>query len=87
MPVTIELSPSVEENLRRQMVDLDLVAKEVLIVEPYRQGAITSFQLANVLGLDRFSADAVLKRHGVNHDQTFDDVCRETDSLRAGRSC
>lgn len=85
--MTIELPPGVEENLRKQIVDLDLVAKEALVVELYRQGAITSLQLANVFGLDRFSTDAVLKRHGVHHDQTFDDVCRETDSLRAGRSC
>ncbi|MBI4579328.1 MAG: UPF0175 family protein [Planctomycetes bacterium] len=62
--------------------DLDDQAKEALAVELYRQRKLTQFQLSQVLGLDRFETDALLKRHEVYYDLTADDVAREAESLR-----
>ncbi len=86
MSVTFDLPTSIEEDLRKRVGDLDQIAKEALAVELYRQRRITQHQLAGVLGLNRFETDGVLQRHGVFLDVTFDDVCREADSLADARN-
>lgn len=85
MPVTFDLPPELEQSLRADVHNIDLVAKEAFAVELYRQRRITQHQLARVLGLNRLQTDGVLKRHGVYYDQTIEDVCREAESLEAAR--
>ncbi len=68
MSVTIELPADVEDRLRAASPNLDLEAKEALLVELYRQEKVTRYELSSALGLDRFETDAVLKRHRVTED-------------------
>jgi hypothetical protein len=68
MAVTIELPGEIEQNLRREFGDLDQVAKEALLVELYRRDMLTRYELSLALGLDRFEADALLKKHNVTED-------------------
>jgi energy-converting hydrogenase A subunit M len=68
MAVTIQLSAEIEQALRRQFSDIDQAAKEALLVELYRQDKLTHNELALALGLDRFEADALLRKHGVTED-------------------
>jgi predicted HTH domain antitoxin len=65
MPVTLEFPQDIEEALRREYPNLDLEAWEACAVELFRQGRLNHFQLSRVLGVDRFEADAILKRHRV----------------------
>jgi hypothetical protein len=68
MPVTFELPTDLERSLREELPDLNQAAKEALIVDLYRNRRISHYQLAQALDVDRFEADAVLKRHNVTED-------------------
>ena len=68
MAVTIQLPPDIEQRLRAETPNLDAEAKEAMLVELYRQEKITHYELSLALGLDRFEADSVLKKHNVTID-------------------
>ena len=66
--VSFQLPANVEQQLRRELGDLNVVAKEAALVELYRQGQLSHGKLAESLGLSRYETDAVLKRHNVTED-------------------
>ena len=68
MSVSFQLPSTIEEQLRRELVDLDQVAKEAALVELYRQQKLTHHELATAIGLDRFETEALLWRHRVTED-------------------
>ena len=68
MSIRFDLPASVEDQLRRELADLDVVAKEAALVELYRQERITHHQLGLSLGLERHETDGLLKRHKVVED-------------------
>ena len=63
--VRLELPPDIEQRLRKENPDLSKAVQEVFILELFRRGRISHFELARVLGLDRIETDAYLKQHGV----------------------
>lgn len=85
MAITFDLPEAMEERLREQLGDLAPQAKEAFCVALYRQGKLSHVHLAQVLGLDRFETDAVLKRHGVFYEMTAEEVEREAEELRRMR--
>lgn len=68
MAVTFELPQEMERSLRRELGDLDRIAKEAALVELYRQDRITAFELSQALNLSRHETEALLKRHKVTED-------------------
>ena len=68
MAITFELPIMIEQQLRGEWADFDAIAKEAALVELYRQAKLTHHQLATALGVDRFAADELLKRHQVTED-------------------
>lgn len=68
MSISFDLPASVEDQLRRELADLDSAAKEAALVELYRQGRLTHHQLGLCLGLERHETDGLLKRHNVVED-------------------
>jgi hypothetical protein len=78
-----------EKELRAGGVDVDAAAREAFLVDLYRQGRIARRDLAEVLGLDRFETEAVLKRHHVTEDlPSAEEIladARRLESLRLGR--
>jgi predicted HTH domain antitoxin len=68
MAVSFELPTDLEKNLRRELGNLDHAAKEAALVELYRQGRLTHYELSQALDLDRFETEGVLKRHHVTED-------------------
>jgi predicted HTH domain antitoxin len=66
--VSFQLPESIEEGLRAELGDLSAAAKEAALVELYRQGQLSHGQFAECLGISRYEADGVLKRHGVVED-------------------
>ena len=83
MGVSFELPSMIEEQLRRELVDLDQVAKEAALVELYRQEKLTHYELATALGLDRFETETLLKRHRVTDDcLTLEGLDRQLATLR-----
>jgi hypothetical protein len=84
MAVTIELPAEVELRLRQQSLNLDLEAKQAMLVELYRQDKVTRFELSQALGLSRFEIDALLKKHKVTEDlPTLEEL---EEDLRVARS-
>ena len=84
MSVCIELPAQLEESLRRQVADLDQMAKESLLVDLYRQERLSKHQLATALGLDRFEVNDVLNRHHVTEDlPTVDEILRDAAAIEA----
>jgi len=77
MTLTIELPQEIENSLRQQLSNLDQAAKEACLVEFYRQGQLTHYQLASALGLGRYETDGLLKRHGVEDNMSLEELKRE----------
>ena len=80
--VTFQLPTGIEEQLRRELSDLNEVAKEAAMVELYRLGKLSHHELATALGLERFETDGLLKRHNVTEDLgTPDEFAEEAAAL------
>jgi predicted HTH domain antitoxin len=83
MSISFELPVAVEEQLRRDHADLDVVAKEAALVELYRQGRISQHQLGLSLDKSRFEVEELLKRHNVTEDLgTAEQVAEQITILR-----
>jgi predicted HTH domain antitoxin len=63
--VTLELPPEVEAKIRSESTNLDRDVRDAYALELFRLGKISHYELARILGLDRFETDAWLKLHGV----------------------
>jgi predicted HTH domain antitoxin len=84
MSVRFELPQDLEHELRARGVDPDREARELYLVELYREDWITHHQLAQALGLDRLETEAVLKRHQVSSGVTAEEMQAQAAALRAG---
>ena len=62
MLVRIHLLSALEARLRRNIHNLEQVAKEALLVELCRSGEVTHYELAIYLGLERQQVDDLLQR-------------------------
>ena len=64
LTITLRLPPDLEEKVRRAG-NLDSEVQEAFVLELFRRGTLSHYELSRILGLDRFGTDAWLKRHGV----------------------
>ena len=79
----MNLAPDVEKRLRAESGDLPSAVRESFAVNLFRRGILTHHDLGEVLGLDRFETDALLKRNGVGEfSLTHDDVDADVSRLR-----
>ena len=63
--VKLDLPPDVEDRLRREVTNLDADVKEAYVLELFRRGKLSHYELSQVLGLDRHETDAYLKQRNV----------------------
>ena len=82
MTIHFDIPQNIEEQIRSSGVDPTQMAKELFLVDLYRKEQITHHQLAEVLGLDRYKTDGVLKRHGVGIELSLEEFRSQVDSLR-----
>lgn len=82
MTISFDIPESVEQLLREVGPDPSQAAKEVVLVELYRQGRFFHSEFARALGVSRYEADGVLKRHGVMLDISEDELREDMDALR-----
>jgi predicted HTH domain antitoxin len=82
MTIHFEISPDIERQLDSAGTELNQLAKELLMVELYRQEQITHHQLAEGLGLNRYETDGLLKRHGIGLELSLEEFRSQVDSLR-----
>jgi hypothetical protein len=81
MTIRFDIPPEIERELSAGTLDLNAEAREVFLVNLYRQERIAHHQLASALGLGRIETDGVLKRHGVSSGPTLEELCTEIGSL------
>lgn len=63
--VTLELPAALEKKLRTESANLDDDVREAYVLELFRRGKLSHYELSQILGLDRFETDAYLKQHNV----------------------
>ena len=83
MTLSISIPDRLVETLRRSVGgNLNAYALEALAVQLYRERKLYHKQLAEILELDRWQTDEVLRRHGVV-DLTVEEIDRQFQAIRA----
>lgn len=68
MVVTIQLLQTLEDSLRQSLPNLDEQAKEIDLATLFREGKLTHHEFTTAMGVTRYEADGILKRHHVTED-------------------
>jgi hypothetical protein len=80
--ITIELPTEIERELQTQWKDLDRHALEGLVTEAFRQGKLSSYQVARALGMgDRCEAISFLTERGVYPGYDEEDFAQDMNTL------
>lgn len=82
MPVTIELPEEIEHQLAEKWGDLPRRALEAVALEGYRSEALSAGQVAEMLGLSAWDAEAFLSRRGVGLRYTAEDLREDLEASR-----
>jgi predicted HTH domain antitoxin len=83
MEILINVPDDVAGQLGRRWKDLPRRALEALVADAYRDGALTAFQVQELLGLpSRWETDAFLKRKGAYLDYTEEDLEADLQAAR-----
>ena len=81
--VIVRLPDDVVAALQARGVDLSRILLESFVIERYKSGEFTSFQVAQILGFETpMEVDAFLKAHGVDLEYTEEDLLRDEETSR-----
>jgi predicted HTH domain antitoxin len=74
MAIMFTLPEQIEKHLQAEMgPNLNAAAKEAMAVELYREGKLSTGQVAEMLELSVYQVDGLLKQHGVELPYTVAD--------------
>jgi predicted HTH domain antitoxin len=82
MTIRFDIPGEIEEELSASEHDLGAEAREVFLVNLYREDRISHHQLARALGMTRLETEGLLKRYGVSSGPDLEDLLAEIGSLR-----
>ncbi len=85
MSIRFEIPQDIEQQLRAEGVDLDREARQVYLMEQYRQARISHRQLEAALGLSFFETEARLKERGLGQDLDLKEFEADRAFLRQDR--
>jgi hypothetical protein len=85
MNTSFEIPPDIEQQLRTDGVDLNREAKELYLMEQYRQAKITHRQLQEALDLSFDETEHLLKQRGLGQDLDIEEFEAGRDLLRKAR--
>ncbi len=85
MNISFEISHDVEQQLRTDGTDLNREAKEVYLMEQYRQAKLSHRQLQEALGLSFHETEELLKKRGLGQDLEIEAFGVGRDRLRNAR--
>ena len=75
MPVTIQLPPDIEQQLRQDDPQLDTHTRELFIIANYQAGRLGTGDIALILGVDtRQEAERWLAHRGVRQNRSLVDL-------------
>lgn len=63
--IRIDLPIELEARLQQEFGDVNQAAKEALLLQAFREGKLTHYELCLGLGLDRYATNALLKQRGI----------------------
>ncbi len=82
MIISFELPLEIERQVRTNGADPDREARELYLIELYRQDRISHAQLRDALGLSFHDAEKIIKDHGAGHDFPIDEFEEHRAFLR-----
>jgi hypothetical protein len=85
MTISFDIPREIEQQIRTDGVDLDRDAKEVYLMEQYRQAKITHRQLEEALDLSFHEVEQLLKRRDLGQDLDIEEFEAGRELLRKGR--
>lgn len=85
MTISFEIPQEIEQQIRADGVDLVRDAKEVYLMEQYRQAKITHRQLEEALDLSFHEVEELLKRRDMGQDLDIEQFGAGREFLRKGR--
>jgi hypothetical protein len=86
MTISFEIPQDIEQQIRANRVDLDRDAKEVYLMEQYRQAKITHRQLEAALDLSFHETEQLLKQRGMGQDLDIEEFEAGREFLRMART-
>jgi hypothetical protein len=86
MTISFELSQDIEQQIRTNGADLNRDAKEVYLMEQYRQANLSHRQLQEALGLSFQETEELLKQRGLGQDIDIGEFEAGRNLLRKARS-
>ncbi len=85
MTISFELPQEIEQQIRANGADLAREARELYLVELYRQDRISHAQLRDALGMSFHEAEKLIKDHGAGHDFPLAEFDEQRAFLRKAR--
>ena len=85
MNISFEIPQDIEQQLRTEGVDPNREAKELYLMEQYRQAKITHRQLQEALDLSFHETEHLLKQRGLGQDLDIEGFGAGRDLLRKAR--
>ena len=82
MTIAFEIPQEIEQQIRAEGADLNRDAKEVYLMEQYRQAKITHRQLDEALGLSFHEVEQLLKQRGLGQDLDIEEFKAGRDLLK-----
>ncbi len=86
MTVSFEIPQEIEQQIRTVGVDLDRDAKEVYLMEQFRQAKISHRQLEEALDLSFHATERLLKQRGLGQDLDIEEFEAGREFLRNARA-
>jgi hypothetical protein len=86
MTINFEIPQEIEQQIRAHGVDLDRDAKEVYLMEQYRQAKITHRQLEEALDRGFHETEQLLKQRGMGQDLDIEEFEVGREFLRKARA-
>ncbi len=86
MNINFEIPKDIEQEIGSNGADLNRDAKEVYLMEQYRQAKITHRQLQEALGLSFHETENLLKQRDMGQDLNIEEFGEGRDLLRKART-
>ncbi|TVR07856.1 MAG: UPF0175 family protein [Phormidium sp. GEM2.Bin31] len=81
MQITIEISDEYIQKLQPNLDNFSERILETLVIEAYQAQHITAAEVGQILNLDRFAVDDLLKQKGAYYHYTFTDFEQDSQTI------
>jgi predicted HTH domain antitoxin len=83
MTLVLDIPDAWKRPLGLDNADAAARAREMLVIESYREGNVSRGQAAEMLGLGFHEAEILFKRYGANQQPTWEELEQSTQVFKA----